>query len=391
MKKYIRAEILNMAKGDILRLVPEETLERIKESDSSPEIRAYVIGHEGKADSGIVEPGGVGRRILRYVREAIVQLYDRIENGLKIFHDHATDNLHHGREQIGEVVGKVLDTIDGKLSTIAAVYIFPQYKRRKLDIASIEANITMTEGEGETSDVLSVDDVTGIALGNSRINRPGFPGATLLGTVQAFTAKKKDEEEEEPMKISEIKDAIKEGKFKITDLYTDDEICDSEPAKKAKQTEYEHAKRVEKKLGEERDRVIELSKTNETLETELKGLRAKESQRGVKDLYGEAVEKRKFNDKQKAFIEKRLERFKSEEKDDKLKDDFNRYLDSELKEYEETAKLFGVDGGSGDDDKGKGGNDDKKGSGNGDGKAGGGSDTPNDLTLPDNNEFIPKV
>jgi hypothetical protein len=33
---------------------------------------------------------------------------------------------------------------------------------------------------------VGVDNVTGIALGNSKLDTPGFPGATLLGQLQAF-------------------------------------------------------------------------------------------------------------------------------------------------------------------------------------------------------------
>ena len=39
-------------------------------------------------------------------------------------------------------------------------------------------------------EVEEVRDITGIALGNSSVESPGFPGATLQGIFQEFAQKK---------------------------------------------------------------------------------------------------------------------------------------------------------------------------------------------------------
>jgi len=38
---------------------------------------------------------------------------------------------------------------------------------------------------------VDVGDITGIALGNSAVEKPGFAGATLLSQIQAFANKSK--------------------------------------------------------------------------------------------------------------------------------------------------------------------------------------------------------
>ena len=53
-------------------------------------------------------------------------------------------------------------------------------------MASVEADINIHDVSGDVRAV-DVDEVTGIALGNSAVDKPGFPGATLLGELQAMS------------------------------------------------------------------------------------------------------------------------------------------------------------------------------------------------------------
>ena len=98
--------------------------------------------------------------------------------------------MHEGREPIGEVAGSRAKTIDGKFSAVIVAYIYPEYKKLPLDIASIEADVNINNDVTGDIHAVDVEEVTGIALGNSAVNRPGFPGATLLGELQAFAGEK---------------------------------------------------------------------------------------------------------------------------------------------------------------------------------------------------------
>jgi len=372
-KFYIKAQLQSMSKEEMFNMIPPDTLKRLKAGDENPMIKVFAVGHEGDADGRLI---GIGRKIIQYFRDAILQLSNKIKMGLQIFHDHAVDNLHTGREQIGEVVGKALQNIGGKLFSLAAVYIYPQYRNLPLDIASIEANITYQEKNEGKAEALSVDEVTGIALGNSKVSKPGFPGATLLGTVQAFTQKKKGRVQD--MTIQEIISAIKEGKFKITDVFSEEEIKESDPSKKAKQTEYEHAKRIEKSLGEEREKVLDLHKEVDELKGKNKNLNESANSSKVSSLFEEAVKERKLNEKQKNFISRNLKTFKSGEDKEKVKEDFDRFLDAQIKEFDDTKKII-MGQEDADDTK-------NKGVGSGDGKE---LESQEEYEEPEKNDFIP--
>lgn len=181
--------------------------------------------------------------------------------------------------------------------------------------------------------------------------------------------------------LAELKAAVQESGAKVEDLFTSEEITASEPAKKAKQTEYEHAKRIEKSLGEEREKVITLTKSIDEKEGKIKELNGQVSQTQASSLFTKSVADRKLNDKQKSFIERRLTGFKSEKSGDELKLEFEKYIDGEIKEFGEIAKTLGVKV----DEQAP--NDSNKGAGNDDGKSGEGAD----LSDPATNDFIPAV
>jgi hypothetical protein len=379
----IRAEVQSLSKKQLLEIIPPDTLERIKTNDKKPEFKVYVVGHEGTANAQELSFGGKIAKAYRYVKDMIFRIGEKLQYGTPIFQNHAGANTSEGREQIGELVGKAVKMIGDKLSAIAAVYLYPQYRKLPLDVASIEAEVEYYPRGKSGADVIDVGKITGIALGSSEVDSPAFPGATLIGAIQAFA---KEQGDKSMITKEEIRDAIKEGKFKIEDIFSAEEITASEPAKKAKQTEYEHAKRVEKSLGDEREKVITLTKSIEEKDNKLKELNQQVSKTQASSLLTKATETRKFDDKQKAFIERRLGSFKSDKTGDDLQLEFDKYLDNEIREFGEYAKVMGIKvdspeidpvtgkpketnkGAASDDDKGSG----------------------KDLSDPQNNDFIPE-
>lgn len=355
MKYKIKARLQNMAQDEILSMISTDTVARIKKKDKNPEFRAYVVGHEGTANPN--EVGTLGAKAFRFMRDIVMGIADKISFGVPIFIGHGKDNSHEGRESIGEVVGKTVRHIKDQLTAIAAVYIRPEYRDEKLDAASIESDVIYEPGEDGVNNVLSVENVTGIALGDISKTKPAFAGATLLGVVQAMA--KNEDEDEQPMKLSEIKAAIKEGKFKITDVFDEDTIMEAEPVTKAIETHSGHTKRLEKQLGEEKEKNIDSTKKLEEMNGKLKSANEKISSSNSKSLFEKAVTTRKLDDKAKLFIEKKLGEFKSDKEGTELDDAFARYMDKQVAEYEETCKLLGIEIKKGDEgdkgEKGKGG------------------------------------
>lgn len=372
MKQYIRAKILNMAQDEIRALIPQDTIDRIKKTDPNPEFRVYCVGHEGEAQPQILDFGTKVSKALTYVKEMVMKIADRIQFGTPIFHSHAGANTSEGREQIGEVVSKAIRNIGNKVSALAAVYLYPKYRAMQLDIASIESICVYVPKSATSADVIDVEQVSGIALASSATEKPAFPGATLLGVIQAMRGA-------ETMTKEEIKAAIKEGNFKITDIFDATEIVDSEPAQEAKKKEREYGKRKEKEFNEEHEKVIDLQKKHDEQVNRNKELTLKVNTTTSKTLVDASITARKLSEKQKAFIAKNIPAFRSDKEDEELKQDVEKFVDAQLKEFEDTAKLFGVDvsketpaaGTPPADGKGA----------TGDGK---------DMTLPENNDLIPK-
>ena len=176
------AKLQQMASSEIINIIPKDVYDEIKLRDPHPLFQAYVVGHEGEAIGE--EVGGV-KRVLNYFSSAINKMWEKLKYKTKVFHGHNIDSSHEGRQSIGEVVGKVIETIKDKAHAIAIMYIYPEYRDLPLNIASIEADVEINPDDT----VVDIWDITGIALGNSAIEKPGFAGATLLSQIQAMSKK----------------------------------------------------------------------------------------------------------------------------------------------------------------------------------------------------------
>jgi len=180
------AKLQQMASSEIMNIIPKDIYEEIKQRDPHPLFQAYVVGHEGEVTGSIV---GGGTKIFNWFSSAINKIWKKLSYGTKIFHGHNIDSSHEGRQSIGEVVGKVIKTIKDKVNAIAIMYIRPEFRDLPLNVASIEVDMDINPDDS-VHDV-DVGDITGIALGNSAIEKPGFAGATLLSQIQAMSRKLK--------------------------------------------------------------------------------------------------------------------------------------------------------------------------------------------------------
>lgn len=362
---YILLELQEMGASEMLSHIPDEVKARILKSDSNPVYRAYVVAHEGPSQGTIV---GAGQMVKHWVQSAIRKIFDKLTTGLQLFHQHGKDNKHEGRTPIGELVGKATSFIKEKLTAIVIAYIKPEFRSLPLDVASIEADITIPQGEKITS--VNVDDITGIALGNSNVNKPGFSGAELIGELQAFVKnnqsyrRKLQMGDTEKITIDELKNLIKEEKISPSDIFTADALAEDPFVKghadsKVKTRigqEYQHRKTTEESLTKKEQ---DWDKEKTKLEDKIKTLTKTASKSEVKSLFEGAKEKRKLSDQQAAFIDKRLGTFQPEDLEN-VEKELDKYIDSELDEFNSYAETFGVEIKKDDDGNGKKKNDDPK-------------------------------
>jgi len=247
--------------------------------------------------------------------------------------------------EIGEVVGKAVKHIGDHLNALAAIYILPEFKTRPLDFASIEADIEYAQ-DGFQAWPTAINNISGIALGNSGIDSPGIPGATLLGAVQAYVQAFGGEIGEKQMNLSDVKQAVKDLGLKPSQVFgVDDIMGDSAVDVKVKEVTKEHfamAKRVGDERDVLRDKVAKLE--NEKADSD-KRLQQFQMQSKSATVIEPILTERKLDDKAKAFVKRNLKNFTTTAVDeDALKVDLSKFVDEANVEYQEMATLFGANG-----------------------------------------------
>lgn len=205
------AKLQHMESSEIIDIIPKDVYEEIKQRDPHPLFQAYIVGHEGEVTGNMV---GVGKRVMNWFSSAINKLWEKLQYGTKIFHGHNVDSSHEGRRSIGEVVGKAIKTIKDRVNAIAITYIYPEFRDLGLNIASIEADIKISDDGGVHG--VDVGDITGIALGNSAVEKPGFADASLLSSIQAMSKKIEIIEGSKRWQLSFNRTRQGERKFELT-------------------------------------------------------------------------------------------------------------------------------------------------------------------------------
>ena len=345
MRQYLSAQQVQAANQIPLNeIVDEATLRNIKARDPHPEIRLYSIGHEGEANLHLP---GIGMKTFTWIQAAVRSIADQLKIGTAVFDRHNPDtNSHEGREQIGEVVGKTLRKIGNRLNTLAAIHIYDKFKSRPLDIASFEAEIEYDHDEHQAWPS-SIKSVSGIALSNSGVDNPGFPGATLYGAVQAFVQAFAGEFGDNKMNKSEVLQAVKELGLKPSQVFDiGDIMSDSAVAVKVRDGVADLTQKSDRLLRERdeaKGQVVKLENTNAETTKKLQQHTVQSKSATVLDAVL-ADPERKLDDKARMFVKRRHSSFTtSAEDEDTLKADVIKFVDGEVKEYAELAKdVFGV-------------------------------------------------
>jgi len=271
---------------------------------------------------------------LTWTKAIIHRLSQKIKQGTKFFIQHGINsNSHEGRESVGEVLTSFVKDIGGKLSNVIIGHFPNSDKVKESDVCSMEADI-----ETYNNIVDDINNVSGIALGNSDIESPAFPGALRLNTVQCFgdiLTKKEGaiimpeltrEEIIRTLTFHEIKDAIKNKNAFPWQLFTVEEMKDDKTFGKIfeqnsiLQTDNERLKKENEKIQEDsKDAVRATAISNANL--------------ALEDLMQKG-----FTELQRTFIKSRFKPETLEELDEPgLKD----YLENEKKVFSDTVKLLG--------------------------------------------------
>jgi hypothetical protein len=346
-------QIQEMAAEEILDHVSASAYKRIKKDDPKAEFRAYVIGHEGESSGKVV---GMGRVVKKWARSAVEHINEKLNIGTKIFHLHGVEtNDHDGRKPIGEVVGKVLSDIAGRLSSIAIAYIYPDFHDVPLDVASIEADINMPETINPNARAVDVDveKITGIALGSSEIVKPGFEGATLLASMQEFAESNTESNRQggaKQMTAAEIKKAIREAGLQPSDVFSlrditadpsiEEEMRESTPANREFIRLRQENKDLARQVRDLEGRATAAESENKTLKDQVGSLGEGLLKTKAAESLKSAIATRKLDEKQAAFINKNAAKF-APKSESTLAGDLNTFIDAQLDDFKGFAELIG--------------------------------------------------
>ncbi len=349
MRQYLSAQIQAASEIELNEIVEPSVIRNIKAREPHPEIRLYSIGHDGQANLHLP---GIGNKTITWIQAAVRAIADKLAIGTAVFDRHDPNtNSHVGRIQIGEVVGKAVRQIGDKLNTLAAIYVYPQFKSRPLDVASVEAEIEFSH-DGRQAWPTEVRNVSGIALSNSGIDTPGFPGATLMGAVQAFYVQAFGGEiGAKQMNLSDVQQAVKDLGLVPSQVFDVDTIMGDAKvvveAKKAHKDTLNANERLIRERDTARERIAGLENTNAEKDKQLQQHTVQSKSANLFDTVL-ADPERKLDDRAKTFIKRTVKDFTTTaDNEDSLKADVGKFVDAAVKEYGEQAKLFGVEVGEG--------------------------------------------
>ena len=170
-----------------MEVLPSFILKRIKNLDPHPFFAVYDIGGEGVSKGQADSNNQLITKRKLWSFRAIKELAARIkENMSAAFVGHS--------EKSGQSVGQVVHAFNKKikdtLHALAIVYVTDKKAKDKiqkgeLDICSVEGNVTLARSS-DTSPwyVKTVENISRLALGDSKVDTPGFSSAGILATIQ---------------------------------------------------------------------------------------------------------------------------------------------------------------------------------------------------------------
>lgn len=336
-----------MADDAIMEYIPPATLSAIQKRDPHPLFRAYCIGEEGTATPNVI---GIGGRVLNWLRSAISAMVQKLQFGTKIFLDHAETNEHAGRTVVGELVGKALEYVGGKMRAVAVTYIYPAFRGETADTASIEAEIEIDpSGNSNVIDGVHVQNITGIAVGDSRKHKPAFAAAGLIAQLQAYETQGNDGGggKMADLSIENVRDFILLRRLTPSELFNEEYIRKDKAVQGLLKGETEMRERLQKELDKlKEDGKAEIDK----LATANKGLRTELVTGKAKSIATAIIAERKMPEKRAKFVELHLKEFKvdgDDLSDAAIKKQLDSFIDAQVEAAAQYETIFNPASGSG--------------------------------------------
>ena len=336
MKTTLQLQL--MAAGEIMQYISPATINAIQAKDAHPLFRAYVVGEEGDATPNIV---GMGGRVLNWLRASISAMVQRLQFGTKIFHNHAATNEHAGRTVVGEVVGKALEYVGGKMRAVAVTYIYPQFADIVADAVSIEAEVDIDpSGRSNTVDDIHVGEITGIAVGDRRYNKPAFASAGLIAQLQAFDIQVNEQGGKMDLTIEQVRDFIQLRRLTPSEIFNEDAITKDKVFREKHGAEFAMRERLQKEFEDFKkdgtDKVTKLENENKTLKQTIVSGKAQSLSQAI-------IADRKMPEPKAKFVALKMPEFKIDGDavdDAAITGQINKFIDARIDEYTKLESVF---------------------------------------------------
>ena len=149
--------------------------------------------------------------------------------------------------------------------------------------------------------------------------------------------------------IDEMKTLIKEEKIKPSRLFGMDDLSEDpvikgivkEEVESAVTAEYTHRKRVGDRFDGDKEKWETEKKEKDD---EIKKLKTEGAKRDATELFSSKIKERKVGKQQEAFLKSKQSDFTPEDPEN-LDKEVDKFMDTKLEEYKETAKIFGIKSG----------------------------------------------
>jgi len=394
-KVQVVGSICLMAENEVIKHVPKEVLEGIKERDAHPMFAMMSIGNQGESNGALFEgTPGMGKKMSSWYKQlwplkAVKQLikFMKPKSFPPVFEGHPSGDPTEQRPVVGNIVNGVKKVIDNVTHAVGIAYINNYGTRKKIErgefnACSLEATCEFSAAENIFKYVVeSVKSLSGVALCNSEKTPTGFEDANILAVVTAMAPPSDDDDDDDeedgkkrkrskkPMTIDEVKKYIKDHDVRPGTLFSVEDMTAEPKVIDAFKAEYE-------KDLDERDKKIK------DLSEELKPLKKQSQKSRVSELIEKSDLLKDEHKEVVSYLKKSLNVDLPEE------GDAQEAVDKAVKSALETMKESGIKTkfaeNKNDDD-----SDDETGDPDTKGKDASKTDK-GDLTKAENNELIPK-
>lgn len=213
--QFVVGEVREMAQADLLAEIPEAELAAIRAEDPHPLILAIDVAQEGESTGEMVINGqsAGGQKKLwpaAAIRDFAEKLKSAATRGLaKFWHGD-----HDNKREAGRIIKTIVKTVGDKAHAIAIGWIHDAaakqaFRDGKVSTGSMEAECQF-ERDGSSWIVRAVKAVQGIVLAGGGL-KPGFPGATVLASVQELKTEDEEMPNDAPVTLRDVQDVIKEN------------------------------------------------------------------------------------------------------------------------------------------------------------------------------------